>query len=287
MTTRSEQITQAVHQSCITEIQAFKPGNVSIHSAGHGMQANDFIRSAELIGPVMGMPDLTVGERILKSVQLTMSQVGCNTNLGIILLCAPLAQAAFQCKETDSFRDVLEDILKSLTHEDAIMAFEAIALANPGGLGATKEHDVRDPASITLFEAMQVAADRDRIAWQYTNGFKDIFEIGLPRLQIQLLRWRNAPERLAWASVSCYLEFMVKYPDSHIIRKFDLSTAKLIQERTQPVESALKECDNPVVALDVLRRYDAQLKREGVNPGTSADMTVASMAALSMEALLS
>ena len=37
--------------------------------------------------------DLTVGERILSAVQATQEAVGLNTNLGIILLCAPMIQA--------------------------------------------------------------------------------------------------------------------------------------------------------------------------------------------------
>lgn len=286
MQTLSEQITQAVHQSCLTEIQAFKPGNVSVHSNGHGMEADDFIRSAALISPVMGMPELNVGERILQSVQLTMSQVGCNTNLGIILLCAPLAQAAFSRQPDQDLQTALRHVLNGLTEEDASLAFEAIALANPGGLGETNEHDVRDAATITLLEAMQISADRDRIAWQYAHAYEDIFAMGLNRLRMQLLRWRNVPDRLAWASVVCYLEFMTAFPDSHIVRKFDLDTATDVQKRTESVASQLKECDNPVVAKDVLRRYDAQLKREGVNPGTSADLTVASLVTLHLVALL-
>lgn len=286
MTNRSEIITHAVYSSCLTEIQAFKPGNVSVHSAGHGMQAADFIRSAELISPIMGMPGLSVGERILQSVQLTMSQVGCNTNLGILLLTAPLAQAALQCESGIDLQSATIKVLENLTLEDATLAFEAIALANPGGLGDAPDHDVRVPAKVTLLQAMQAAQDRDRIAWQYANGYQDIFHIGVNRLRMQLLRWKDNSERLQWAAVACYLEFLSQYPDSHIVRKFGLEKALYIQKRTESVESMFKACENPVVAKRELRRYDAELKREGVNPGTSADLTVASMVTLSLVALL-
>ncbi len=283
---RSELITQAVYKSCITEIKAFKPGNVSIHSEGHGMEADDFIRSAELISPVMGNPHLTVGERILQSVQLTKSQVGCNTNLGIILLAAPLAQAAFIKKENEFLQQILYKVLDNLTVEDATLAFEAIALANPGGLGDANDHDVRDQATVTLLEAMQAAQDRDRIAWQYSNEYKDIFEHGVNTLRMQVLRWKDVENRLEWATVACYLNFMTMFPDSHIVRKFDLETAEKIQKQTESVETMFKACENPIVANRDLRRYDGELKREGINPGTSADLTVASLIALSLEALL-
>jgi len=283
---RSELITQAVYKSCITEIKAFKPGNVSIHSEGHGMEADDFIRSAELISPVMGNPHLTVGERILQSVQLTMSQVGCNTNLGIILLAAPLAEAAFIKKENEFLQQILYKVLDNLTVEDATLAFEAIALANPGGLGDANDHDVRDQATVSLLEAMQAAQDRDRIAWQYSNEYKDIFQDGVNTLRMQVLRWKDVENRLEWATVACYLNFMAMFPDSHIVRKFDLETAEKIRKQTESVEKMIKACENPVVANRELRRYDGELKREGINPGTSADLTVASLVALSLEALL-
>ncbi|MFK8069221.1 MAG: triphosphoribosyl-dephospho-CoA synthase [Gammaproteobacteria bacterium] len=286
MASKSEIITQAVYKSCITEIKAFKPGNVSIHSEGHGMEADDFIRSAELISPVMGNPDLTVGERILQSVQLTMSQVGCNTNLGIILLVAPLAQAAFISKEDDYLQQTIHKVLDNLTIEDATLAFEAIELANPGGLGDAPEHDVKEPATITLLAAMKAAQYRDRIAWQYANGYQDIFQTGTNTLRMQVLRWKDVENRLEWATVACYLKFMTMYPDSHVIRKFDLETAENIRKRTESVETMFTSCINPSVANSELRRYDGELKRVGVNPGTSADLTVASLVALSLEALL-
>ncbi len=286
MATKSEIVTQAVYKSCITEIKAFKPGNVSIHSEGHGMEADDFIRSAELISPVMGNPELTVGERILQSVQLTMSQVGCNTNLGIILLAAPLAQAAFIKKENEFLLQTIYKVLDNLTIDDATLAFEAIELANPGGLGDASTHDVREPATVTLLEAMQAAQDRDRIAWQYANEYKDIFDSGVNTLRMQVLRWKDVENRLEWATVACYLNFMTLFPDSHIVRKYGQDTAENIRKRTESVETMFKACENPTVANRELRRYDGELKREGINPGTSADMTVASLIALSLEALL-
>ncbi len=282
----SEIVTQSVYKSCITEINAFKPGNVSIHSAGHGMEAKDFIRSAELISPVMGMPDLSVGERILQSVQLTMSQVGCNTNLGIILLAAPLAQAAFVKKESEFIQQTIFSILNNLSVNDATLTFEAIELANPGGLGSAESHDVRKPATVNLLEAMQAAQERDRIAWQYSHGFKDVFESGISALRMQLLRWKNIDKRLEWSTVACYLNFLSKFPDSHIVRKHGIEKAEQVSEHAKKIEKMFLSGADPTVAKAQLQDYDDTLKREGINPGTSADLTVASLIALSLEALL-
>ena len=71
-------------------------------------------------------------------------------------------------------------MLDGLTVEDAERVYEAIRLANPGGLGDAPEQDVRDEPTVTLLEAMKLAADRDLIARQYANGFADVFDFGVP-----------------------------------------------------------------------------------------------------------
>lgn len=282
----SEIVTQTIYKSCITEVNAFKPGNVSVESAGHGMTAKDSIRSAELISPVMGMPDLSIGDRVLQSVQLTMSQVGCNTNLGIILLAAPLAQASFQKEENRFLQQVIYDVLESLTRDDAEKVFEAISLANPGGLGEVDTYDVNEAPNCSLMEGMQAAQYRDRIAWQYSNGFKDIFETGVNTIRMQVLRWKATDKRLEWATVACYLKFLALIPDSHVTRKHGITKSEQVLREAQEIEKMFVECADPVVAKPQLQDYDNKLKQEQINPGTSADLTVASLIALSLDALL-
>src|SRR5690349_23718513 len=57
------------------------------------MSVADFEKSAEAAAPVIGQATLSVGARIRLAVEATRGAVGHNTNLGIILLAAPLAQA--------------------------------------------------------------------------------------------------------------------------------------------------------------------------------------------------
>ena len=104
-----------------------------------------------------------------------------NTNLGIVLLCAPLAAAAETPRRSAS--RAWRDVLAGLDREDAAQVFRAIALANPGGLGDAARHDVREPADIELMEAMREAAPRDRIAYQYASNFDDIFVTGFASLE--------------------------------------------------------------------------------------------------------
>ena len=69
--------------------------------------------------------------------------------------------------------------MDNLTCEDAACAYRAIAAANPAGLGKLERNDVREPPKLTLLQAMQISAMRDRIAWQYSHGFVDILTMGV------------------------------------------------------------------------------------------------------------
>ena len=89
-----ERIAAAFVAACRDELAAPKPGNVHVFANGHRMTADDFIRSAEAAAGPLTAPAARVGQRILDAVEATQNVVGANTNLGIVLLCAPLAAAA-------------------------------------------------------------------------------------------------------------------------------------------------------------------------------------------------
>jgi triphosphoribosyl-dephospho-CoA synthetase len=139
-------------RACRLDVEAAKPGNVSIASAGHGMQAAQFIDSAEAAAPALFARGARVGERILDAVTRTRHVAGCNTNLGIVLLVAPLAAALESVGDTaplDAARwqASVETVLSRLDVDDARAAYRAIALANPGGLGDAPEQSPNATAS--------------------------------------------------------------------------------------------------------------------------------------------
>ena len=255
--------------ACIAELEAVKPGNVHMLSDGHGMTVQDFLRSAEVASGVIAQADLSAGQRILQAVQATNEAVGCNTNLGIILLCAPLIQAALNAGGAITQKDV-QAVLEQLTIKDANDAFAAIRIANPAGLGHSEHHDVESSASVTLLEAMQEAADRDLVARQYAYGFQQVFE-GLSYYRQLLMRW----ERPAWATSALYLYFLTHFPDSHIARKYGVGQAESVCHEAAAYWQELDARDNPKTYLRPLLDFDQALKAQGINPGTSADMTVA------------
>ena len=91
---KPEAISRGFLDACLGELDALKPGNVHRLAAGHNMTVEDFVASAEAAALSIGEKRLAVGERIRRAVEATRATVGQNTNLGIVLLAAPLANAA-------------------------------------------------------------------------------------------------------------------------------------------------------------------------------------------------
>ena len=265
-------IAQAFLGACQDELEAPKPGNVHVFAGGHGWVAEDFRRSAHAAAPAIARAGAPVGQRILGAVETTHAAIGHNTNLGIALLCAPLARAA----ETPALglRPALAAVLAGLDVADAEAAFRAIALAAPGGLGRVERHDVREPADVTLLQAMAEAAGRDGVARQYANGYSDVFDLGLPALAAAEARFF----RPAWAGASAvFLAFLAAFPDSHIQRKHGAEAAADVLAQARRWQAKLRDCADPNRELEGLLAFDAALKARGLNPGTSADLTVATL----------
>ncbi len=280
MTTLAEAIAGAFQAACRDELDAPKPGNVHVFASGHHMTASEFVRSAAAAAEPLSLPGARVGVRILGAVEATLAAVGTNTNLGIVLLCAPLAAAAES--GSPDLRAALAQVLESLDVQDAALAFRAIVRAAPAGLGRAERYDVLAPARVSLRAAMAEASQRDRIAHQYVSVFEDVFERGEPALVTALSR---SPDR-AWATLAVYLEFLGELPDSHVVRKHRMSTAQDIRRTALEFHARVQSGEGRATLLPDLLRWDARLKQAGVNPGTSADLTVATLFAHRLRTIL-
>ena len=167
----------------------------------------------------------------------------------------------------------LAEVLAALTVDDARCAYRAIRMAEPGGLGNAPEHDVATDPSTTLLDAMRAAATRDRIAWNYANGFVDIFDLGLNWREGGINRWGDVPS----VATYIYLGFLAHVPDTLIERKFGPHVAAEVLDEARPIESGLAQCHDPKEMMRPLIAFDASLRERGLNPGTSADLTVATL----------
>lgn len=264
-------VAEAFIAACRDELEAPKPGNVHVFAPGHRMTAAQFVESADAaVGPLCA-PGARVGARIRGAVDASLKAVGANANLGIVLLCAPLAAAADL--EALALRNALVRVLDDLDIGDAGDAFAAIVQASPAGLGRAERHDVFAPAQVTLKQAMAEAADRDRVARQYTTVFADVFDIGLRFHAAAAARWSDPK----WATLAVYLGFLSKFPDSHIIRKHGAEVAAEVRRTAMKFGVLLWSAQEPADLLDQFLTWDAALKARAINPGTTADLTVATL----------
>ncbi len=206
--------------------------------------------------------------------------MGTNTNLGIILLCAPLAVAA-EGRSAD-LRAALAQVLESLDIQDAELAFRAIARAAPAGLGRVEPTRCRRDRDCHAQSRHGRGIGRDRIAHQYVSDFEDVFERGEPVLEAALARAAEPK----WATLAVYLEFLSAFPDSHIARKHGIATAEDICRTASRYHQRMRSAENPAALLTDLLAWDALLKERGINPGTSADLTVATLFAHRLRTIL-
>ena len=164
--------------ACIWEVTARKPGNVHRYRDFPDLHFTDFLTSAAAVAPILERAvRRSVGTTVLDAVRATRQLVATNVNLGIALLLAPLAKASRRTK----LRSGVEAVLAKLDLQDSRQVFEAIRMANPGGLGRVAEQDVQGEPTRPLREIMAIAAERDLIARQYTNGFKKSSTTVCPR----------------------------------------------------------------------------------------------------------
>jgi triphosphoribosyl-dephospho-CoA synthase len=271
-------------RACELDVMVRKPGNVSRVSAGHGMRSELFSASARAATEGLFRAGARVGERIEAAVTATLAAVGCNTNLGILLLCAPIARAIELRPGVQGLvelRAAIETVLADLDLGDARAAYRAIASAHPGGLGTAPVEDVHGSPSIDLRAAMALAADRDSIARQYRDGYAELFELGLPPLGggwlSGCMNQEGSPAPAVAAAVQrVYLAFLAHLPDSHIVRKHGAVVAHSVMRSAQAWHARASAGAN-LDADPAFAAWDLELKAAGLNPGTSADLTVAAL----------
>lgn len=269
----SHEVGRAAQLACVLEACAPKPGNVNPNHDFHDAGFVEFMASALALGPVMSTSaDKSVGELITEAIKATKEVAASNINLGIVLLLAPLAKAALRNDKGLDLKGKLALVLAGLDEKDARLAYEAINLAKPSGLGEVKEQDLsKGPSGITLLQAMELSRNRDQIARQYVTGFELIFDLGLPSLK-KLWQERRC---LAQAIVLVFLEILSKEPDTLIARKLGAEKAGQVSEKAQRV--LMKRPFDTSEGQKALFEFDQYLRdaRHQKNPGTTADIMAA------------
>lgn len=256
--------------ACFAEATALKAGNVHPNASFADMTYQSFLDSALAIeADLEQAAKLGVGQTVLNCVRATRAKVGSNTNLGIVLLLAPMCAT----KAHEPWEQGVRRVLANMTHRDATLVYEAIRMAEPGGLGRIDEGDVHQPPpAMSLLEAMQLAADRDAIARQYVSGFQQILHQVAP----SLANHRRQGLSLLDAIVKAHLE-LIASGDTLIQRKCGAAMMRQAGDLAQSTLAAgwpaTPTSRQRWALLDTWLRADGNRR----NPGASADLVTAGL----------
>ena len=303
----AEHVASCLQLAILLEINAPKPGNVNRRSNFQNTKYEHFLASAVAIAPSfktattrgilvaegrLRYASVSIGKIIKDAVEKSNSwQHGGNTLLGTILLLSPIAVGAGKTlRENDGIlhlaklRTNMESVTTSTTPEDAVAVYEAIDIAKPGGLNKVPNFDATEPSSkqkilktrTTLFDLFVISANYDSIASEWVNNYPLVFDYGVPFLREEVKRRDNINE----AIVHTFLKLMSENPDTLIARKAGLTKAREISQRArQALDQGGLSTRNGKEALTKLDR-NLRDPKNNLNPGTTADLTTATLALL-------
>jgi triphosphoribosyl-dephospho-CoA synthase len=267
--------------ACVWEATVPKPGNVHPGANFADVTYADFVASAVVIGPILERAaEIGVGQTVLEAVRVTWETVGTNTNLGTLLLLAPLAAVPDEMQLADG----IGGVLGRLAQDDTRLVYQAIRVSGAGGLGHAEKADVFGdvPANLPLVEAMRLAADRDLVARQYTNSFADVLAGPAAWIEEGVSRGWS----LSAAIVHAHVRQLAACGDSLIGRKCGSQISEHARERAAavvaagaPGQAAYKRAADE---LDTWLRADGHRR----NPGTTADLIAAGLFVLLREGRL-
>lgn len=269
-TARESEIQRQVHAACIWEASARKVGNVHPLASFKNLHFTDFILSAGAIAPILSKTlEIGLAKAIFESVKATKSSVGTNTNLGMILLFAPVAYAT----NLSDLKNEIKNAIQNISIEETKTVYDAIRLASPGGLGKSSQADINETPTCTLLEAMKIAADRDLIANQYANGYNTIFNDAIPTFGGALEQFGC----MEGAIIFTHIYLMAKYPDSLILRKCGPKESLESSERAKKVLE--KQWPLKQAGWIEFKELDQWLRSENNkrNPGATADLIASTL----------
>jgi triphosphoribosyl-dephospho-CoA synthase len=301
---KPQYISRCLQLAIVLEVSADKPGNVNLVTGFEGTRCEHFLASAVAAGPSFqeaasrgveitekkrGLSEAGVGELIKWGIKdIDQWQRGGNTLLGTIMLFAPLAVAAGMTQidqknqmDFTVLRQNLRSIILATTSKDAVDVYDAIDIANPSGLNGAPDLNVKDPQSktrliqenVTLYDVFKLAAAYDDICSEWINNYPITFDSAYPYLKEQL---KTKPHNTA--IVDTFLKILAEHPDTFIGRKVGAEKTRQVSVDAKQILDA-GGVETPK-GKETLIAFDKKLRKAGndYNPGTTADITAATLA---------
>lgn len=299
----SSLVQQCAILAVLLEVSGYpKPGNVHRirdmpktryeHFLAGAVAIGPSIKDAALLGYQVASGEIkvkkaNVGRLILRAVKDTKNfQSGENINLGTVFLFVPLAVAAgmtlFDGRVmVGELRRAVRMVMENTTTDDTLAVYEAINIANPGGLGNVEKYDVTNELSkslinkdgVVLQDVFKISAGWDNISKEWVTGMEITFEVGYPTF---LKVYRKSGD-VNVATVHTFLEILSKYPDSLIQRKMSREKAVEVSREAGHIlkEGGLLKETGKVLCW----KLDEELNgfKGRLNPGTTADLTASSI----------
>lgn len=289
----SDLIAKIAQLASVLEVSGHpKPGNVHRTRDYDDMCFEDFLISGIVIGDLMKkaaergnkyrddylLHKIRLGEIIKEAVVETDKWIGNNTNLGIILMLTPISVAAGISHDFDDLRKNIERVMEATTSRDALNLYDAINIADAGGMGEEEELDVSDTEArariikedISMYKILEMSSKRDLLSFELTNGMPVTFEIGFPTFK-EIKHEYDINK----ATVQTFLTILSKNPDTLISRKYGNDMARIVSADADSILQNGGILDPHGEFL--INEFDKQLIRNKLNPGTTADLTAASI----------
>lgn len=301
---KAKHISKCLEMAILFEVSANKPGNVSFVVGFEGTRVEHFLSSAVAAAPSfeeaarrgiavangkLSISDVGMGQLMKDCVaDIDAWQKGGNTLLGTVMLFIPIAVAAGMTPmkgdsdfDLQRLRENIKLAVESTTAEDAVHLYDAIGIAKPSGLNGAPDLDVKDSRSkerllkehVSLFEVFKIAAGYDDVCYEWVNNYPITFDMAFPYLMDQLKR-----NCLNTAIIHAFLKVLSERPDTFISRKVGLEKTREVSADAKMVLE-LGGMETQEGRASILM-FDKKLRKSGnnYNPGTTADITAATLA---------
>lgn len=277
----------------VLEVSGYpKPGNVHRTQDFEDMVFEDFLISGIVIGNTMRkaaeqgskcknikeLCNINLGKLIKEAVEETNKWVMNNTNLGIIMLLCPISASAGYTMNFQDLRDNIHEIIRATTSDDAVKLYDAINLADAGGMGEREDLDVGNKKAkeellendINIFQVLEISSSWDALAYELTHRMPVTFEVGYPTYK--KLKKSHGTNK---ATVQTFLTILSMKRDTLISRKYN----NTISQRVKADAKIILDKGGILTeeGRSLLLKFDQDLMNKKYNPGTTADLTASSL----------